>query len=221
MVVAIDGPAGSGKSTVAKIVAETLHITYLNTGKMYRGIALKALRNNCIDNIAALKAIAQNVEFDLAGNDLVIDGCIAGAELHTDQVDAVVSAVSAISELRDVINNWTRSIAGKYDIVVEGRDTTSVIFPDTPYKFFIDASADARAKRRFSQGTSTLSFDEIYISIQKRDKLDREKPVGSLKIVNDATYIDSSALTIEEVCAKVLQSIQEKPIKAIRSTRQQ
>jgi cytidylate kinase len=208
MIVAIDGPAGSGKSTIARMLAEGLGFTYVNSGNIYRAMTLRVLRAriNPSDS-AAVVALARLVHIKYEGGHLHLDGVDVEALLHCAEVDALVAQLSAIPELRAIVNEHVKQIAGSTDAVVEGRDMTTVVFPGAEAKFFLDASAEARANRRFNQGISDASLEEIRENIAMRDEIDRSKSVGALKIAQDALYLDSSHLTLQEVYEKVYGKI--------------
>ena len=209
LVVAIDGPAGCGKSTVAKILAERLHLTFLNSGSFYRGITLALLRAG-IDLKDEQKVLdfARGLNLDYVNSHLILEGEDVEDLLHTDQVDAHASQVSAIVPLRHIVNEKIREVTKSLSIVCEGRDMTTVVFPNAEHKFYLDASIDVQAQRRFDQGVSDLSLEEIKESIRKRDEIDKNKAEGALKIAPDALYIDTSHLTIEEVCEIMTRKIQ-------------
>ena len=209
MVVAIDGPAGCGKSTVAKILAERLHLTFLNSGSFYRGITLALLRAG-IDLKDEQKVLdfARGLNLDYVNSHLILEGEDVEDLLHTDQVDAHAAQVSAIVPLRHIVNEIIREVTKSLSIVCEGRDMTTVVFPNAEHKFYLDASIDVQAQRRFDQGVSDLSLEEIKESIRKRDEIDKNKAEGALKIAPDALYIDTSHLTIEEVCEIMTRKIQ-------------
>jgi len=208
MIVAIDGPAGSGKSTIARMVAEGLGFTYVNSGNIYRAMTLRVLRRNVDSgNAQAVLECSRMAGIEYRSGRLYLDGEDAEAELHASSVDALVAQLSAIPALRDIVNTLVRRVAGEADAVVEGRDMTTVVFPDADAKFYLDASADARARRRFDQGVSGASLEAIRDNIAMRDDIDRTKSVGALKIAPDAVYLDSSHLTIQQVYDKVYGKI--------------
>jgi cytidylate kinase len=208
MIFAIDGPAGSGKSTIARMVAEGLGFTYVNSGNIYRAMTLRAIRSRAdLSEPDRIVALARDARVEYVGGHLHLDGADVEAELHSADVDALVAQTSAIPELRSIVNGHVRRIAGSTDAIVEGRDMTTVVFPDADAKFYLDASAESRAQRRFDQGLSSRSLDEIRRNIEMRDEIDKSKSVGALKIAADAVYLDSSHLTIQQVYDKVYGKI--------------
>lgn len=209
MVVAIDGPAGSGKSTVAKIIADKLGFVFLNSGSFYRGVSLAVIRQGVSpDQTEKIIGIAGSLDFGYAEGRLSVNGEDVEDLLHSDSVDAVVAQISAIIPVRHIVNKKIHDIAGSINLVCEGRDMTTVVFPDADFKFFLDASPEARAERRFKQGVSDLTLEEITSSIKKRDEIDRNKSEGALVKAPDAEYFDTSYLTINQVCDKLLEKIQ-------------
>lgn len=208
MIIAIDGPAGTGKSTIAKLIAEKLNITFLNSGSFYRGITLALLKDNVdLSDEKKVLEFADNLDLDYVNEHLILNGEDVEHLLHQDIVDANASQVSSIVELRHIVNKKLRKITETQSVVCEGRDITTVVFPMAEYKFYLDASIDVQAQRRFNQGVSQLSLEEIKEAIRKRDELDKNKKEGSLKIAEDATYIDTSDLTIDNVCEIILSKI--------------
>ena len=208
MIIAIDGPAGTGKSTIAKLIAEKLNITFLNSGSFYRGITLALLKYNVdLSDEKKVLDFADNLDLDYVNEHLILNGEDVDHLLHQDIVDANASQVSSIVELRHIVNKKLRKITETQSVVCEGRDITTVVFPMAEYKFYLDASIDVQAQRRFNQGVSQLSLEEIKEAIRKRDELDKNKKEGSLKIAEDATYIDTSDLTIDNVCEIILSKI--------------
>lgn len=209
MVIAIDGPAGSGKSTIARMVAERLGFYFLNTGSFYRAYTLSALDRGIdpLDKDKVLKN-AGTIRISVKDGDICIDGKDSEDRLHTPSVDAYCSPVSSDPRIRALVNKAVRELAKGMDIVTEGRDTTTVIFPDAEFKFYFDASPEIRAKRR-AQDQPGSDYNAILASIIERDRMDREKKTGALKIADNAIYIDTSLLTINEVCEKVIGAVRE------------
>ncbi len=208
MVIAIDGPAGVGKSTIAALLAKKLNLYYLNSGSFYRAITYAHLLNHddILDKDAVLET-AKSITLSVKNSKVCIDGEDVEDKLHTPKVDKFVSPVSVDPRIREIVNYNIREIAKGLDIIAEGRDITTVVFPNAEFKFYFDANAEIRAKRRFEQQTEAEDFETILSEIKKRDKNDKEKPVGSLKIANDAIIIDTSYLTIMQVCEKVIKAI--------------
>lgn len=208
MVVAIDGPAGTGKSTVAHRVAKELNLTFLNSGSFYRALTLAAIEKNIdLDDSQAVLELARNQKLDYIDSHLYLNDKDVDDLLHQDKVDANVSKVSSIISLRHLVNDRMREIVKSLNIICEGRDMTTVVFPKAEYKFYLDASIDVQAKRRFDQGCSGLSLEEVKAAIQKRDEMDKNKAEGALKRAEDAQYIDTSDLTIDDVCEIIISKI--------------
>jgi len=224
MVIAIDGPAGSGKSTVAGILARRLRVSggavvsaegagfdesadggrfrCVNSGRLYRAFALGCLRAGIgPEDAAGAAEFARGAEIGFDGERVLLGGEDVTALLHTDEIDRLSAPLSAIAPVRHAANGILRALAaGGAHLVAEGRDMTSAVFPDAPFRFYLDASADARARRRLEQGTSGLGLEEIRAAIEARDEIDRGKGEGSLVIAPGAEYIDTSGLTIDRVC---------------------
>lgn len=210
MVIAIDGPAGTGKSTVAGIIAKRLNITFLNSGSFYRGLTLAILEAGIdISDKNAVIEFCKKQELGYVNSHLILNGVDVESRLHEDAVSANASPVSAIPEVRHIVNDKLHEVTKSLSIVCEGRDMTTVVFPDAEYKFYLDASIDVQAKRRYDQGVSNMSLEEIKAAIIKRDELDKNKVEGALKIAPDATYIDTSDLTIENVCEIIISKIHQ------------
>ena len=209
MIIAIDGPAGTGKSTIASMIAEKLKITFLNSGGFYRAFTI-AILDGGIDYSKEDETVEfckkQKLEYTKDSH-FILNGVDVTAHLHDDRVAKNVAQVSAIVPLRHYVNDLMREITKSLSIVCEGRDMTTVVFPNAECKVFLDASAEVRAKRRFDQGVSDMTLEQIKESIEKRDEIDRNKKEGALKVAPDALYLDTSNLTIEDVCAIILKQI--------------
>ena len=213
-VVAIDGPAGSGKGTVAKILARECNLVYIDTGAMYRAIAYSVLQNNIdISDEDKIVDIAKNSKIDFIDGKICLDGKDISKEIRSMEVTRVVSPISSIVKLREILVNLQRKMGEevKTGVIMEGRDITTVVFPDATYKFYLDATLDERAKRRYKENIEKgmdVTFEEIKDNISKRDYNDMHKEIGSLTRTEDSIYIDSTNLTIEEVVKKMKDIIE-------------
>ena len=208
MIVAIDGPAGVGKSTIAKKIAKKASLFYVNSGNFYRAITLDVIKNNLsITDTDLIVDIAKKIKFSLINEKLHVNNVNIEDKLHSDSVDSLVAQVSSIVKIRMIVNTAIRKTTESMNIIVEGRDISTVVFPNADLKVYLDASVTTRAARRHNQGVSNLSLKEIEETILVRDQIDKSKPEGSLKISDDALYLDTSDLTIDEVCDKVLQKL--------------
>lgn len=208
MIIAIDGPAGTGKSTIASIIAKKLNITYLNSGSFYRALTL-ALNSTdiSVSDASAVLDFCKKQQLDYVNSRLFLNGVDVEDSLHNDEVSKRVAQVSSIIEVRHLVNERMREITKSQSIICEGRDMTTVVFPNAEYKFYLDASIDVQAERRFKQGVSSMTLEEVKESIRKRDEIDKNKAEGALKKAEDALYIDTSDLTIDKVCEIILSKI--------------
>ena len=208
MIVAIDGPAGVGKSSIAKMIADKLGLYYLNSGNFYRGITYRIL-NLGLDpaNKADCIKAAESAKFDVIDGKFFLDDENVEDKLHHPSIDLWASKVSSVPEVRTIVNERILDLTKKLSIVAEGRDMTTVVFPNAEYKFFFDALPEIRAKRRYDQNPDVMDYETVLKEINERDAIDRNKPVGGLKIAPDARYIDTSYLTINQVCEKVLGAV--------------
>ncbi len=214
MIVAIDGPAGVGKSSIAKMVSDELGMYYLNSGNFYRGVTYRIL-NLGLDPAKpddCVKA-AKEAQFDVKDGRFYLDGEDVEDKLHHPSIDIWSSKVSVNPQVRSIVNERIHDLTKRMDVVAEGRDMTTVVFPTAEHKFFFDALPEIRARRRYEQNPGVMDYDTILKEINERDEIDRNKPVGGLKIAPDAVYIDTSYLTINEVCEKVIKAVKGISIK--------
>jgi cytidylate kinase len=221
MIIAIDGPAGSGKSSVAKVVAARLGFHYLDTGAMYRAVACRALSQGI--SPADEPAVAQIAEHDLvafgheAGDPLPSRVFIAGEDvtdaIRTPAADDAVSPVAKLASVRAAMVRQQRLLASKSDIVVEGRDIGTVVFPDAQLKVFLTASAEERARRRAEQQTAgghAVDPDVVRDAIVRRDEIDSTRTHSPLAAASDAVLLDTTGLTFDEVVGRIVELAEER-----------
>ena len=211
-VIAIDGPAGAGKSTVAKIVAEKLGYTYIDTGAMYRGVAWKTLQQSqeaCDEDI--LRAV-HDIDVRLActenGTRVTVDGMDVTREIRTPEVTHIVSRVAALGPVREKMVELQRAMAADGAVVMDGRDIGTNVLPNADVKIFLTASVEERARRRYDEMVAkgyAVNFDALKDEIASRDKQDSERAISPLRQAEDAVLLDSTALTIDEVVARILE----------------
>lgn len=214
-VVAIDGPAGSGKGTVAKILAHDCDLVYIDTGAMYRAIAYATLQNSIdIKEEEKIVKLAKLSKIEFIDGKTYLNGKDISKEIRTMEVTRIVSPISSIVKLREILVDMQREMgknAGINGVVMEGRDITTVVFPNANYKFYLDASLDERANRRYKENIEKgmdVSLEEIKENIRKRDYNDMHKEVGALTRTKDSIYIDSTNLKVEEVVNKIKDIIE-------------
>ncbi|MGP1415182.1 MAG: 30S ribosomal protein S1 [Treponema sp.] len=217
MVIAIDGPAGSGKSTIAKLLSERLHAVFMNTGSFYRALTYTLLQetkknNISIDTISEeyITTFARTLNVGYDDGKISIDGVDVSPFLRSDEIEKYVSSISSFPCVRKEINKKIQKACEGLDIVSEGRDATTVIFPNADVKIYLDADVETRARRRFEQGTSNMTLDELVLSIKERDEKDKNKKEGSLIKSKDALYYDTSHLTIKEVYDIIINTLYNK-----------
>src|ERR1700761_2055022 len=209
-IIAIDGPAGAGKSTVARHLAAHFGLLNLETGAMYRAFALKAIRENVPqDDAAALQDLAKRTAVVLeptsAGNRVLLDGENVTGEIRDPEVTQAASRVSVHPAIRAWMVDLQRELGRKGGVVMEGRDIGTVVFPDADLKFFLDASPEARSQRRYEQtGAAVVATpDSVLKDLRERDERDRNRAQSPLRPASDAVIIDSTGLTLDEVLARI------------------
>lgn len=210
-IVAIDGPAGAGKSTVAAHVARRFGYLNLETGAMYRALALKAIQNDIdFDDETELMGIAGDtrilLEPQLDGNRVLLDGTVVSHRLREPDVTAAASRVSVHPRVRQWLVDQQRTLGGKGGVVMEGRDIGTVVFPDAEVKIFLDAAPEVRGSRRFKQGGRVSGGEgqaEVLRELQERDARDRNRAESPLRPAEDATVIDTTSMDLDQVLAEV------------------
>ena len=218
MNIAIDGPAGAGKSTIAKLLAAKLGILYLDTGAMYRVVGLKALNTDVeISDATAVEKMLANTEIDVRQENGVqrvyLDGKDVSTDIRENKVSKAASDISAVPCVRYKMVELQREIASKCDTVLDGRDIGTYVLPNAEHKIFLTASAEERAKRRYAElkaKGSDLSLEQIRDDIVKRDYNDSHRALAPLKKADDATEVDTTSMTIDEVVEKICAVIGEK-----------
>lgn len=219
MIVAIDGPAGTGKGTIASLISKRLNFTYIDTGAMYRCVALQMIRDGVgiDDDIEKIKEILNKVKITFKNIDdkqhVFLNGEDVSDLIRTPQINEIVSPVSAIKEIRIRLVELQRELGAEGDVIMEGRDITTVVFPNAEVKIYLTAEPEERAMRRYKEliekGVET-TFEETLESLNKRDYNDMHKEMGALKIAEGAEVVDSTKMSIEEVYEAVKNIIERK-----------
>ncbi len=213
-IIALDGPAGSGKSTIAKVIAKIFGLTYLDTGAMYRMVALYILENNIdFNNVADVENILNNIKVDIIDDKFILNGKDVSLEIRTPEVTKIVSPVSAIKAVRVKLVDLQREISKGKKVILDGRDIGTVVFPNADLKIFLVASPEERAKRRVKDYASkgiTEDFETVLKDILERDHTDSTRKESPLKKAEDAIEVDTSFLNIEESVQAISNLIKEK-----------
>lgn len=217
-IVAIDGPAGTGKGTITKLIAEELGLINIDTGAMYRCVALEALRKNVSDTeIEKIEEILRNIEIKFkreSGNIFVfLNGEDVTKEIRTPEVNTCVAKFAALKCVRDKMTPLQQEMGKDSNIIMEGRDIGTAIFPKANVKIYLDASPEERANRRYKQNIANginQSYEEVLASIKQRDILETTRKLNPLRKAEDAIFVDTTHLTIEEVKQRILDIIKEK-----------
>jgi len=220
VIIAIDGPAGSGKSTAAKNIAQNLGFTYLDTGAMYRAITFLALRNGIVENIPAVidlvNKISLKLKFENNLTRVFIDDEEVTNHIRTLEVNSKVSEISTIPEVRSELVKIQKKLGEDGNIVAEGRDVTTVVFPAADVKIYMTASVEERAKRRFKEfqeKKADITIEEVKENIEKRDKIDSSRSVSPLKKADDAIEFDNTGLSINDELVLLLNMINDVKLK--------
>nr|WP_148881818.1 (d)CMP kinase [Peptacetobacter hiranonis] len=211
MIIAVDGPAGAGKSTISKLIAKKLNINYIDTGAMYRAVTYKCLSEGVdVKNEEAVIEVAKRTDIDFRDNNIYLDSKVVNEKIRTREVSANVSDVAKIKEVRYLMVDVQREIGTRNDVILDGRDIGSYVFPNADYKFFLVATPEERGRRRYKElcekgfeGT----LEEIIKDIEKRDEIDSNREFAPLKKADDAIEIDTTGLGIDEVVEAVVSKI--------------
>lgn len=217
-IVAMDGPAGTGKGTITSLISKEMGLVNIDTGATYRCVALYAIKNNIkLEEKEKIIESLPNIHIDMKNEQGVqkvyLNNEDVTNEIRSKEVTKIVSQVSSIVEVRLAMVEVQRNLAKGKDVIMEGRDITTYVFPNADVKIYLDADEEERAKRRYKEMQEKgieMTYEEVLKNIQIRDKNDKEKEIGALKIAEDAIYIDTTNLSIEEVKEKVKEIITEK-----------
>lgn len=216
--VAVDGPAGSGKGTITKKVAEILNLVYVDTGAMYRCVAVACMEQNIeYTDLEKIKKVLENIDIQIKkenGEQLVfLNGKDVTRQIRMPEVDSQVAKFAAIKEVREKMTPLQRKMGETGNIIMEGRDITTVVLPNADVKLFLDCSVEERARRRYKQNLEKgieSTYEEILQSIIERNKLETEREIAPLVRADDAIYVDSTNMSVEEETEVVLNIIKEK-----------
>jgi cytidylate kinase len=212
--VAIDGPAGAGKSTIAKIVAKNFDLMYINTGAMYRAVALKAKENGLSpENVGEICSLIKNMKMKFEKDDLILNGENVQDKITMPSISSQVSAYASIPEVRKILVKLQRDMSKEFNVIMDGRDIGTVVLKDSPFKIFLTATPEERADRRFkelSERNIECSYEGILQDIKDRDYIDTHRETDPLKKADDAIEIDTTGLNINQVCDKINSYISNK-----------
>ena len=213
LIVAIDGPAGSGKSTIAKLLAKKYNLTYIDTGAMYRMITLYLLENNIdINDLKEVKRVLNTVNLDMQGDKFYLDNVDVSTKIREKRINDNVSKVASIKIVRSNLVDLQRKISNNKDVILDGRDVGTVIFPNAQVKIFLIASPEERARRRYNEfleKKTEITYDEVLKSIKERDHIDSTRDESPFVKADDAIELDSTNLTIEDVINFISKEIEK------------
>ena len=213
MIIAIDGPAGSGKSTIAKLIAEDLGLVYLDTGAMYRLVTLKALNDGILGNLDKIIKMLDNLNIDIKENGFYLDDIDVSEEIRKPVVSENVSDIAVIREVREKMVDLQRKSSESKNVILDGRDIGTVVFPNADVKIFLVADAKERSNRRYKELVAkgeNVRIEEIYENILKRDEIDSTRKESPLKKADNAIEVDTTSKNIEEVKNEILNIVRKK-----------
>lgn len=217
-IVGIDGPAGSGKGTVTKKIANEIGLINIDTGITYRCVALEVFNQGVsLEDAEKIIEIAKNIKIEIDntpnGDIVYLDGKDVTKDIRSKEVTKIVSQVSSIKEVRFLMVDIQRKLAEGKNVIMEGRDICTYVFPNADVKIYLDASIEERAKRRFKENQEKnidMTYEEVYENIRKRDENDKAKEIGALKVAEDSVVVDTTSLDIDQVVEKIICIIKEK-----------
>ena len=213
LIVAIDGPAGSGKSTIAKLLAKKYDLTYIDTGAMYRMITLYLLENNIdINDLKEVERVLNTVNLDMQGDKFFLDNVDVSTKIREKRINDNVSKVASIKIVRSNLVDLQRKISNNKDVILDGRDVGTVIFPNAQVKIFLIASPEERARRRYNEfleKKTEITYNEVLKSIKERDHIDSTRDESPFVKADDAIELDSTNLTIEDVINFISKEIEK------------
>ncbi len=213
LVIAIDGPAGSGKSTIAKKVADILGIEYIDTGAMYRAFTLKVLKSNIdINNVQQIVKLLDSTRIEFKNRHIYLDGIRVDEDIRDNSISNNVSNIAKIKEVREKMVEIQQELAKSNNVIMDGRDIGTVVLPNANYKFFVTASVEERARRRYKElllkNADNITYEQILEEIKKRDEIDSNRKISPLRKSPDAYVIDTTNKTIDESVQEVISIIE-------------
>lgn len=213
LVIAIDGPAGAGKSTIAKKVADILGIEYIDTGAMYRAFTLKVLKSNIdINNVQQIVKLLDSTRIEFKNRHIYLDGIRVDEDIRDNSISNNVSNIAKIKEVREKMVEIQQELARSNNVIMDGRDIGTVVLPNANYKFFVTASVEERARRRYKElllkNADNITYEQILEEIKKRDEIDSNRKISPLRKSPDAYVIDTTNKTIDESVQEVISIIE-------------
>jgi cytidylate kinase len=213
LIIAIDGPSGAGKGTIARAVAAHLAYRHIDTGAMYRAVAWKAIQDGVnLQDEAAVAALSERADFDLTGGRVVIDGHDVARAIRTPEIDAAATAVARHPAVRRALVSRQRAFGASGGVVMEGRDIGTVVFPDADVKVYLDASPEERARRRANdpahRASTSPALSDVATALAERDRSDSTRAVSPLAMAPDAILVETTGLDVDTVVARVLAEIE-------------